>query len=95
MRVSVDTPLRRWRLSQGLTQQQLADRLGVARNTISRVELGYQQPRLRQLRALMARTHLPVEAFENPAGYLTAHPEYCAAQARCDMARGRPPTPRP
>lgn len=38
--------IRELRIEAGLTQQQLADKVGVARNSISKFELQHMQPRL-------------------------------------------------
>ena len=48
---AIDLPavLRRHRYAAGLSQQQLADRVGIAKSYISALELGYRAPNLNVL----------------------------------------------
>jgi transcriptional regulator with XRE-family HTH domain len=39
-------PMKNFRLKQGLTQQQIADKLGINRVTYTKIELGYRNPDL-------------------------------------------------
>jgi transcriptional regulator with XRE-family HTH domain len=40
---ALQNPLRRWRVDQGLTQQELADLVGLSESMISRLESGERQ----------------------------------------------------
>jgi transcriptional regulator with XRE-family HTH domain len=55
--------IRRGRLIKRLTQQELADRAGLQRTTISELENGKHPPELRTLRALDDAFGQPVETF--------------------------------
>lgn len=44
--------LREWRRRKGLTQGELAKELGVATNTVSRIEAGEREPRPATLKAI-------------------------------------------
>lgn len=44
--------LREWRTSRLLTQEELAEKIGVTFYTVSNWELGIKQPRFKNLRAL-------------------------------------------
>lgn len=55
--MSSDLPrktLREWRTGKYLTQEELAEKVGVTFYTISNWELGIKQPRFKNLRALAA-----------------------------------------
>jgi putative transcriptional regulator len=47
----------------GLSQQQLADRTGVARSTVARIELGVHQPSVTVALAIASTVGEPVEAL--------------------------------
>ncbi len=44
--------LRNWRISQGILQRQLAEKLNVSMQTLSHWETGYTEPSIQQLIAL-------------------------------------------
>lgn len=44
--------LRNWRVSQGILQRQLAEKLNVSMQTLSHWETGYTEPSIQQLIAL-------------------------------------------
>lgn len=46
--------IRRWRLSAGLTQAELAARLGTTQSAVSRWERGHDEPRLGTLADILA-----------------------------------------
>lgn len=55
--------LRKARISAGLDQAQLADRLGAARNTVVNYENGRTDPKLYLIREWARVTEVPVEWF--------------------------------
>lgn len=58
--------LREWRENRNLTQQQLADRLGVDKATISRWEGGKRSPSLNVLAALGEALNVPLPELNGP-----------------------------
>lgn len=58
--------LQEWRESRGLTGQQLGDRLGVSKGTISRWESGKRVPNTNVLEALAEALSTPVETLFGP-----------------------------
>ncbi len=85
----------RWRRSQGLTQKQLADRLGVHMSTVAKYEQRFRVPREDELRALARETGLSLDAILFPDTYLQEHPEFLSEWAEVPPRRGRYPEPRP
>jgi transcriptional regulator with XRE-family HTH domain len=73
--------LAEWRLAKGLTQEQLADRLGTSHVTVSRWETGKRQPNLNAQEAI-------AEAMGIEAVDLRRHPEQPSAD---ELLRGQPP----
>lgn len=70
-----------WRLEKGLTQQQLADRLGTTDVTVSRWETGKRRPNLDAQEAISEA--LGIDAID-----LRRHPSQPSADA---LLRGQPP----
>jgi transcriptional regulator with XRE-family HTH domain len=89
-----DSPLRRWRRSQNMTQKELARRCGVSHNTAARWEKAMDDdgriPTGDALLRLLELTQVPVEGLIHPQEYLQAHPEYLEAWATGPRGRGRP-----
>lgn len=54
-------PLARWRLVRGMTQEQLAERSGVGRMTIARIEGSGGDPRVATARRLAATLGVAIE----------------------------------
>lgn len=73
--------LAEWRLKAGLTQQQLADRLGTTDVTISRWETGRRRPNMDAQEAI-------AEAMGYESEDLKRHPDTPSADA---LLRGQPP----
>jgi transcriptional regulator with XRE-family HTH domain len=73
--------LSEWRIDKGLTQEQLAERLGSSHVTVSRWETGKRQPDLRAQEAL-------AEALGIDAVDLRRHPDQPSAD---ELLRGQPP----
>lgn len=48
------SPIRAVRIAAGMTQQQLADALGVAQQSVTRWETGEREPRISTLRRIAA-----------------------------------------
>lgn len=48
------SPIRAARIAAGMTQQQLADALGVAQQSVTRWETGEREPRISTLRRIAA-----------------------------------------
>jgi transcriptional regulator with XRE-family HTH domain len=86
----MDSPLRRWRRSQGLKQADLAQRCGVTLGTVARWEQQFRVPRGEQLSRLAEVTGLSLEALIFPVEYLQAHPDFLATWAEQPPSRGRP-----
>lgn len=84
-RIGSRRPLRlflaEWRLEKGLTQEQLAQRLGTSHVTISRWETGKRQPDLKAQEAISEK--LGIDAVD-----LRRHPEQPSAD---ELLRGQPP----
>jgi transcriptional regulator with XRE-family HTH domain len=93
--MAMDSPLRRWRRSQGLTQAELAERLGVHMSTVAKYEQRFRVPREDELATLAEVTGLSLEAILFPERYLREHPEYLEAYAEQPPRRGRYPRQRP
>jgi transcriptional regulator with XRE-family HTH domain len=72
--------LRRHRDAAGLSQQQLADSVGIAKSYISSLELGYRAPHLNLLvkiaQALGVRPGILVDAMVEEAERIFARPWY-------------------
>jgi transcriptional regulator with XRE-family HTH domain len=89
-----DSPLRRWRRSQNMTQEELAKRCGVSHNTASRWEKaqgqGWRTPTGDALLRLLELTQIPLEGLLHPQEYLREHPDYLGAWATGPRGRGRP-----
>jgi transcriptional regulator with XRE-family HTH domain len=92
-----DSPLRRWRRKQQLTQGQLAKRCGVNLQTVARwekaEEKGGRKPTGDALLCLMRETKIPAEGLLFPKRYLQQHPEYLQAWASGPRRPGRPKQP--
>ena len=73
--------LHRARRELGLTQEEVAERTGVARNTVSRYELGRQAPSGRALSRLAAIYGKPMEWFYAEEEEPQAHAEHLDAEA--------------
>jgi transcriptional regulator with XRE-family HTH domain len=86
----MDSPLRRWRKSQNITQAELAKRCGVQLTTVARWEQQFRLPRGEQLARLAEVTGLSLEALLFPQRYLTEHPDFLATWAEQPPRRGRP-----
>jgi transcriptional regulator with XRE-family HTH domain len=91
----MDSPLRRWRRSQGLTQAELADRLEVHMSTVAKYEQRFRIPREEELARLAEVTELSLEAILFPERYLQDHPDFLAQFAEVPPRRGRYPRQRP
>ena len=72
--------LRRYRDAAGLSQQQLADSVGIAKSYVSSLELGYRAPHLNLLvkiaQALGVRPGILVDAMVEEAERIFARPWY-------------------
>jgi transcriptional regulator with XRE-family HTH domain len=88
--MAMDSPLRRWRRKHGVTQEQLAQRCGVTKNTVARWEQADRIPSGPHVRRLVEITGLSADALMFPAHYLTEHPEFFARWAEIPPRRGRP-----
>ena len=86
----MDSPLRRWRRSQGMKQAELAQRCGVTLNTVARWEQQFRIPRGEQLAILAEVTGLSLEALLFPARYLQEHPDFLVTWAEQPARHGRP-----
>jgi repressor LexA len=58
--MSVSTNIKRLRLAAGLTQEQLADKLGITRSTITQWETGWSQPRMGMAEQLAQSFNIPL-----------------------------------
>lgn len=93
--MAMDSPLRRWRKSQNVTQGELARRCGVGLSTIAKWEQQFTAPRGERLETLAHITGLSLEALLFPARYLEEHPDFLATWAEQPPRRGRHPRKRP
>jgi transcriptional regulator with XRE-family HTH domain len=97
MRMTPDSPLRRWRRKNGFTQGQLARSCGVAMQTVARWERaeqpGGRSPTGDALVRLAELTRIPLEGLIAPERYLREHPNYLAQWATGPQRRGRPKRP--
>jgi transcriptional regulator with XRE-family HTH domain len=94
--MAMDSPLRRWRWSRGLSQAALADMCGLETNTISSYEQGHRRPQPSTIDRLVEVTGLSADALIYPRRYLEEHPEFLAEFAADEPPkRGRPKKPRP
>src|SRR5687768_14713055 len=71
--VDMDTPLRRWRIAEGLTQAEAGELIGVKHAAFSRYERGARIP-YRVLQKLREQTKLSYDALLQPALYLEKYP---------------------
>ena len=72
--MSVSSNIKRFRDSIGLTQNELADRLGVARSTVTQWENGWSSPRMgmvQKLAGVFGVSTSDIVAEERPAGSLS------------------------
>jgi transcriptional regulator with XRE-family HTH domain len=69
----MDTPLRRWRISKGYTQEEAGDLVGVQHAAWSKYERGQRIP-YSVLQSLHRKTGLSYEALVEPERYLQSHP---------------------
>jgi transcriptional regulator with XRE-family HTH domain len=89
--MAMDSPLRRWRWSQGLSQAELARRCGLETNTISSYEQGHRRPQPSTIDRLAMVTGLTPDALIYPKRYLEEHPEFLVEFAAAEVPkRGRP-----
>ena len=59
--------LTRWRKAQGLSQQELARKIGISQAFVSSLELGRKQPSLQVLEELSRAMNVPIEVLlSNP-----------------------------
>ena len=94
--ISVDSPLRRWRLSKNLTQEELGALCELSEVSISRYEMGRRTPRGKELRCLRRVTKLSLEALIFPQEWLRSHPKFLQIFAEQEQTkRGRPRKPHP
>lgn len=56
-------PLKEWRAREGLRQEDAAERLGISKPTVSRLEKGRRKPSLALAAKLSERTGIPVKLF--------------------------------
>jgi transcriptional regulator with XRE-family HTH domain len=89
--MAMDSPMRRWRKSQNVTQTELARRVGVYVSTIAKWEQQFSRPRGEALERLVAVTGLSLEAILFPQRYLEEHPDFLATWAEVPPRRGRYP----
>lgn len=61
-----DSPITAARISAGLTQAQLAEKIGCRRNDISRWETGFCRPAIDSLAALASALGVPMEQLITP-----------------------------
>src|SRR5918911_4091606 len=92
--MAMDSPLRRWRRANRLTQQELAERCGVKFTTIARYEQAIHLPSRAYLEALIRVTGLPADALVRPEQFLAEHPDFLAEWAEEVPSRGRRGRPR-
>jgi transcriptional regulator with XRE-family HTH domain len=88
--MAMDSPLRRWRRKQGISQGELAQRCGVSVNTVARWEQADRTPSGPHMRRLTEITGLSADALLFPQRYLVEHPEFLARWAEIPPRRGRP-----
>jgi transcriptional regulator with XRE-family HTH domain len=86
--MAMDSPLRRWRKSQNVTQAELARRCGVPESTIAKWEQQFSRPRGARLDKLAEVTGLSFEALLSPERYLAAHPDFLATWGEQPPRRG-------
>jgi transcriptional regulator with XRE-family HTH domain len=87
----MDSPLRRWRWSKGLSQAALARRCGLKTNTISTYEQGHRRPQPSTIDRLVDVTGLTPDALIYPQRYLRDYPDFLAEfAAETPPQRGRP-----
>lgn len=76
--------LRKAREDAGLSQAELADRIGISRNTVGNAELGDRTPLLVTLRAWAEVTAVPIEWLQT--GHITPTPAPPARRGRRTQA---------
>jgi transcriptional regulator with XRE-family HTH domain len=81
-------PLRQWREQRALSQEQLAEDLGVTQGMISHIELYVRAPRMEILRKLCNYTGLSADAFVQPERFLLEHPDFLRVRRRRSKGRG-------
>jgi transcriptional regulator with XRE-family HTH domain len=69
-------PLRQWRDLHGLSQDELAARVGVGQGMISHIERYFRVPRKSTIIKLQEETGLPTEALMFPERFLAQNPNY-------------------
>jgi transcriptional regulator with XRE-family HTH domain len=86
--MAMDSPLRRWRKANNVTQAELARRCGVGHSTIAKWEQQFTRPLGHHLDTLAAVTGLSADALMFPRQYLEAHPAFLATWAEVPPRRG-------
>jgi transcriptional regulator with XRE-family HTH domain len=87
----MDTPLRRWRISKGVTQAELAAQCGIKQNMISRYERDEHIPVRDHLEQLIKVRGLPTDALVRPECFLAEHPDFLTPPSPAEPPkRGRP-----
>jgi transcriptional regulator with XRE-family HTH domain len=84
--------VRELRLAAGMTQEDLAERCGLFRTYMSRIETGQANPTLTMIHALADSLELPVLSFfDKPAAPVKSagHPASSRVKAPARLSRGR------
>ena len=84
-----DTPLRRWRIVHQLTQEALAQRIGLTQRNLALYEVAVRIP-WKYLEVLHALTDIPYPGLVNPRKFLHEYPAFLASGQRPLQGRGWP-----
>lgn len=61
------TRLREWRRRRALTQRELAEKAGISKVTVSRIETGLEEPHISTIRSLAAALNVRADQLMPPA----------------------------
>lgn len=87
--MGVSDNIRRLRTDAGLTQEQLADKLGVTRATVTQWETGWSQPRMGKVSQLASLFNVPLSIIVDEG--TETHPLPSGARAARGTAMGKAP----
>ena len=66
--IKVGEKIQKYRLKRGLTQEQLAEKVGISQKYLSRIEQGYHNPRFDMITRISSALSVPTDALAKELG---------------------------
>lgn len=66
--IKVGEKIQKYRLKRGLTQEQLAEKVGISQKYLSRIEQGYHNPRFDMITRISSALSVPIDALAKDIG---------------------------